>query len=193
MKNFTMLFLICIATAFFSNHILGQTNGRNVNQVYYDGGRFAENTSGQWIEYAANNNQFKFSETGRDDWSVYMYDASRDISIQLDLYLNKIFIYWDRPERSALYDITKASSKNERMKITKLSKEYKKCASENGIVFFQNKVDVAYGANGKYVFRKGVKGSVKFNNATFGDPIPGVVKSGYFKRIPKKKAAKGKS
>ena len=34
--------------------------------------------------------KFNFDETGRDDWSVYLKDPSRDVSIQLDLFRNKI-------------------------------------------------------------------------------------------------------
>jgi hypothetical protein len=42
-------------------------------------------------------------------------------------------------------------------------------------------VDVAYGANGSYNYRTNVTGTITFNNATFGDPIVGVAKAGYFK------------
>jgi hypothetical protein len=34
--------------------------------------------------------KFYFDETDRDDWSVYLKDPSRDVSIQIDLYRNKI-------------------------------------------------------------------------------------------------------
>ena len=42
-------------------------------------------------------------------------------------------------------------------------------------------VDVAYGKNGTYAFQTGVTGSVTYNNARFGDPLVGVVKTGYYK------------
>lgn len=42
-------------------------------------------------------------------------------------------------------------------------------------------VDVAYGLSGAWAFQTGVTGSVTFNNARFGDPLVGTVKSGYFK------------
>jgi hypothetical protein len=42
-------------------------------------------------------------------------------------------------------------------------------------------VDVAFGANGIYAYKKGVTGSVTFNVPTFGNPVPGVVKTGYFR------------
>jgi len=186
MKKFTIAFLVLTGTLMFSNPMLSQTNGRNVNKVNYAKGSFTENTAGKWIENATNGERFTFAETNRDDWSVYLYDKSRDISIQLDLYKKKIIIYWDRSERRDLYSITSASSKSALTKSTKLPKGYRKCAKENGTMYFKTKVDLAYGANGKFVYKKGVKGSVTFDNATFGDPIPGVVKDGYFKSIPKK-------
>ena len=40
---------------------------------------------------------------------------------------------------------------------------------------------MAYGANGVYVFRNNLTGTVVFNNATFGDPISGVAKKGYYR------------
>jgi hypothetical protein len=58
---------------------------------------------------------------------------------------------------------------------------YTRCAYENGSYTFTTKVDVAYGANGKFAYKSGVTGTITFNNATFGDPIPGVYKAGYYK------------
>ncbi|GAA5127429.1 hypothetical protein JIN84_08705 [Luteolibacter yonseiensis] len=42
-------------------------------------------------------------------------------------------------------------------------------------------VDVAYGKNGVYTYKNNVTGLVTFNNATFGDPLVGTVKTGYLK------------
>ncbi len=42
-------------------------------------------------------------------------------------------------------------------------------------------VDVAYGKNGTYAYQTGVTGLITFNNARFGDPLVGTVKSGYYK------------
>ena len=60
---------------------------------------------------------------------------------------------------------------------------YTKCASENQSFTLPRMCDVAYGANGKFVFKPAQDGTVVFNNATFGDPIGGVVKAGYY-RLP---------
>jgi hypothetical protein len=42
-------------------------------------------------------------------------------------------------------------------------------------------VDLAYGGNGLYGFQFGITGPVTYNIARFGDPAPGVPKSGYYK------------
>ncbi len=42
-------------------------------------------------------------------------------------------------------------------------------------------VDVAYGKNGTFAYQSGVTGAITYNNARFGDPLYGVVKSGYYK------------
>jgi hypothetical protein len=42
-------------------------------------------------------------------------------------------------------------------------------------------VDVAYGKNGTYAIQTGVTGSITYNNARFGDPLVGVLKTGYYK------------
>jgi hypothetical protein len=52
---------------------------------------------------------------------------------------------------------------------------------ENQSYTFTSPVDVAYGANGQFNYKYGVTGTVSFNNATFGDPIPGTYKSGFFR------------
>jgi hypothetical protein len=55
------------------------------------------------------------------------------------------------------------------------------CARENTSYSFDRKVDVAYGANGKWVYKYNVSGTINFNNSTFGDPIPGVFKGGFYR------------
>jgi hypothetical protein len=58
---------------------------------------------------------------------------------------------------------------------------YSYVVGEGGSYTFSGPVDVAYGANGSFNYLYGVTGTIVFNNATFGDPIPGVAKSGFFK------------
>lgn len=42
-------------------------------------------------------------------------------------------------------------------------------------------VDVAYGKPGGFAFRRGVTGTISFNNSTFGDPLVGTPKLGYWR------------
>ena len=49
------------------------------------------------------------------------------------------------------------------------------CARENQVCSFGGQANVRYGANGTY-FTKSLPGGSPCNNATFGDPTPGVVK-----------------
>ncbi len=59
---------------------------------------------------------------------------------------------------------------------------YTWCAHERQSYTFNELVDVAYGSNGKFNFKYNVTGTVSFNNATFGDPISGTVKAGYYRK-----------
>ena len=56
---------------------------------------------------------------------------------------------------------------------------YTFCANENGTCSFSGSASVAYGANGVFVYRSASNG-IACNNATFGDPAPGVAKACYF-------------
>lgn len=58
---------------------------------------------------------------------------------------------------------------------------YVRIASENQSYTFSGLNDVAYGADGFYSFRSGVTGTITFNNQTFGDPLVGTRKFGYFR------------
>lgn len=58
---------------------------------------------------------------------------------------------------------------------------YTRCAGEGGSCEFASPTDIAYGANGAWVYRSGVTGRITFDNRTFGDPAPGVLKAGYFR------------
>ena len=58
---------------------------------------------------------------------------------------------------------------------------YTWCAGEGQSFALSAPCDVAYGANGKFVFKAAQCGTVSFNNTTFGDPIGGVAKAGYYR------------
>lgn len=92
------------------------TNGRNVTLVDYarNGarvGRFFQIDDATWVEENPGN-RFTFEEIGRDAWSVYLLDATRGAYVQLDLYLNRIFLSGDRfQNKTEIYTIDQATSK----------------------------------------------------------------------------------
>ncbi len=55
------------------------------------------------------------------------------------------------------------------------------CSSEGQTCLLTGTMDVAYGANGSFNYLTNRTGSIDCSNATFGDPIAGVVKSCYVK------------
>ena len=88
-------------------------NVSKVNIVYFssmDGeplGRYIlENKpEKKWSE----NEKFSFQETSRDQWSIYLYDESRKVRLQLDLHTRTIYYTDESSERRAQYNITDAS------------------------------------------------------------------------------------
>ncbi len=65
--------------------------------------------------------------------------------------------------------------------------EFTKVREENSSYLITGQADVAYGADGVYVYKYNQSGWIKFDNATFGDPIPGVYKSGYIRSVKSSK------
>jgi hypothetical protein len=61
---------------------------------------------------------------------------------------------------------------------------YTWCSSENGSYTLPGRCDIAYGANGMFNYLYTKTGTISFNNATFGDPIPKITKAGYYKILP---------
>ena len=60
---------------------------------------------------------------------------------------------------------------------------YTWCSMENGSFTLPGVCDVAYGANGKFVYKSGQSRTVTFNNSNYGpDPIGGVAKSGFYRQ-----------
>lgn len=88
------------------------TNGFNVTKVIYSDahgqrlGKFEQTDKNHWTEYAEQiNQQFYFVEQNRDEWSVYLYDSSRNMHIQLDLHRKKVLFQQGKQPRTDLYDI----------------------------------------------------------------------------------------
>jgi membrane-bound inhibitor of C-type lysozyme len=87
----------------------GQVNGSNVAVVRHAGGSFTATGGGHWQEadvYGMVN--FHFQEFGRDEWSVYLHDASRNVTLQLDLHRRMITYGQGNGPKSDLYAITDA-------------------------------------------------------------------------------------
>lgn len=94
------LILVLLLSFLFSASVQATTTGRNVNVVEFgDGsgqlGTFRQISKNQWIEQNKQGQQtFAFSQTQRDDWSVYLLDSSRNVRLQLDLH-RKVVRYSD--------------------------------------------------------------------------------------------------
>jgi hypothetical protein len=68
-------------------------------------------------------------------------------------------------------------------RITTLPDDFRDAGvAEGGTITLTTPTDIAYGAPGGYTFRYGVEGPITFNNSTFADPIPGVVKRGFWRK-----------
>jgi hypothetical protein len=91
------------------------TNGQNVLVVEYQSpngqiqGAFYKSINAPWIE-KNNNGSNTFTETGRDEWSVYLADPGRSMNIQLDLHTKKVMV-GQGAQRSELYNVTNAYAK----------------------------------------------------------------------------------
>jgi hypothetical protein len=88
-----------------------EVNGRNVKMVSHSQGSYLYLGNRNWGEANLENKIiFKFKETGRDDWSVYLLDESRNVKLQLDLHRQQV-IYSDRDRQFDLYAITNSQSR----------------------------------------------------------------------------------
>lgn len=94
-------------------------NGRNANRISFGHLNNTSTTLGHyrqigldtWEELNASNSvSFRFKETHRDDWSVYLHDASRNVYLQLDLH-RKIIVYSHGNTKFDLYSILSSASK----------------------------------------------------------------------------------
>jgi len=86
-----------------------RVDGYNAISVNYPGGFFRLGGGKQWVE-VNQNGRYQFVEENRDEWSVYLYDRSREVRIQLDLYRKEIFISSPGQNRTVLYRVTAASA-----------------------------------------------------------------------------------
>lgn len=113
---FTALIALWLtATMTLSNRAMAAegVNGESVTNVVFGQrgqqlGQFRQTGPGRWRETqaASSNGGFEFEETGRDEWSVYLFDRSRNVRIQLDLH-RKLVLYDDgaADDMRPLYEI----------------------------------------------------------------------------------------
>lgn len=88
-------------------------NGYNVTRANHSGGSFRESGNGRWTEYNANGRAtYRFTETGRDEWSVYLNAPSRNVQLQIDIHRKWITYGANGGSKSDLYRITTASRKS---------------------------------------------------------------------------------
>jgi membrane-bound inhibitor of C-type lysozyme len=84
-------------------------NGFTVGQVLHPGGSFTNVGNGQWQEADAQGRvNFRFREASRDEWSVYLFDASRNVALQLDLHRRQVLYGVGAEPKRDLYPITGA-------------------------------------------------------------------------------------
>ncbi|WP_373502595.1 hypothetical protein [Aestuariivirga sp.] len=71
--------------------VLVQLTGNNVTEIGYPGGYFRKVGKRRWVE-SSTEGTFEFVEEARGETTVMLYDASRDVYIQLDI-ANKEVLY----------------------------------------------------------------------------------------------------
>lgn len=73
-------------------------------------GEYRQVAPGRWVEVdAAGNVGFRFDEAGRDDRSIYLFDRSRGVHIELGLQSRKVMYGDPQSPRRPLYDVLDAN------------------------------------------------------------------------------------
>lgn len=91
-----------------------RVDGSNLARVDFAGGSF-ELRDGRWAEYDLDGRpRFRFEETSRDEWSVYMIDRSRNVAIQLDVYRRMVTFSEHGGPRTDLYPIIEVAASSPR-------------------------------------------------------------------------------
>jgi len=69
-----------------------QVTGLNVTVIDIPNGEYRMTAQGQWEKQQSDGKTFKFTEDKRDEASVYLTDASRGVSLQLDVSQKKVYL-----------------------------------------------------------------------------------------------------
>ncbi len=86
-------------------------NGTNVARVEFNQGSVLQKAAANvWVEYdPAGNAINRFEERSRDEWSVYLYDPSRNLRLAVDLHRRELIIVGDNGDTPIMGAITGAS------------------------------------------------------------------------------------
>jgi hypothetical protein len=120
MKLFVMMAVLMVGMTVM---VQAQSNFKadQLQMVKYSGGGIQgsfEFTSGTtWTESNNQDGTHYFLETQRDDWSVYLKDETRSLTIQIDLHQRSIFVDPFGGGRRKLYSITRTAAKTKRIGI----------------------------------------------------------------------------
>ncbi len=94
------------------SNVSRKVNGRMATGATYTNqnkvGKFVQTGADKWLETNVDGTKYSFTETGRDDWSVYMKDASRNVAIQLDYHTMEVKYGKIGAKKTVLYKITGA-------------------------------------------------------------------------------------
>lgn len=100
--------LYTISNSYLKNNFSNgaPVNGQTVSKVFFNGGSFKAQGNKWTEEDAYGKVKFTFNQQARDEWSVYLFDPSRNVKIQLDLHRKKIVYSQGNGPKSDLYTIT---------------------------------------------------------------------------------------
>lgn len=91
----------------------GGVNGYTIRAVIHSGGSFRQGQGKNWAEYDVMGRvTYRFVETQRDDWSIYLFDASRNVRVQLDAFRKKIRYADAGRDYADMYDVTGVSNES---------------------------------------------------------------------------------
>lgn len=90
-----------------------QANGYTTNFVRFPGGTIERTYTGEWQEFSDGNTtpRFFWRETHRDEWSVYLRDDSRSMTMQIDMWRSWISLEWPGHPMADQYQITEADAR----------------------------------------------------------------------------------
>ena len=99
--------IVSILIALFYSGGAFAVSGRDVVFVQYnDTGVFRKTTVLNWIEGDTQGNiNFNYIELARDEWSVYLFDPSRNARIELNIWTRKVLFADDNTPIHDQYDI----------------------------------------------------------------------------------------